>query len=66
MPARLAIHDVQGRLVRILVDEVQPAGHYEVEWEGRDGRGKELATGIYFSRLEAGGQAQSRKLALVK
>ncbi len=66
MRARLAIHDVQGRLVRMLVDEVQSAGHYEVEWEGLDGRGKELATGIYLSRLEAGGEVRSRKLALVK
>jgi hypothetical protein len=65
-PVRLAIHDVQGRLVRLLVDEVLPAGQHAVEWDGRDGRGQELATGVYLSRLEAGGEVRSRKLALVK
>ena len=65
-PVRLAIHDVQGRLVRVLVDEVLPAGQHAVEWDGRDGRGQELATGVYLSRLEAGGEVRSRKLALVK
>ena len=63
---RLAIHDVQGRLVRVLVDEVLPTGQHAVEWDGRDGRGQELATGVYLSRLEAGGEVRSRKLALVK
>jgi hypothetical protein len=63
---RLAIHDVQGRLVRVLVDEVLPAGQHAVEWDGRDGRGQELATGVYLSRLEAGGEVRSQKLALVK
>jgi hypothetical protein len=65
-PVRLAIHDVQGRLVRLLVDEVLPAGQHAVEWDGRDGRGQELATGVYLSHLEAGGEVRSRKLALVK
>jgi hypothetical protein len=65
-PVRLAVHDVQGRLVRVLVDQVLPAGQHAVEWDGRDGQGQALATGIYLSRLEAGGEVRSGKLALVK
>jgi YD repeat-containing protein len=52
--------------VRVLVDEVQQAGQHQVEWDGRDARGRQTSTGIYFSRLEAGGEVQIQKLALVK
>jgi hypothetical protein len=63
---RLDVYDVQGRLVRTLVDEVQPAGEKTVVWDGRDDRGAALASGAYVASIEAGGHAQSRKLMLIK
>jgi flagellar hook assembly protein FlgD len=57
------VYDVTGRLVRSLVPGVlQDAGRYSIEWDGRDESGGVAAAGLYFSRLEAGGQRDARRL----
>ena len=59
----LRVYDVSGRLVRSLVPGVlQDAGRYLIEWDGRDESGAPAAAGLYFSRLEAGGQRDARRL----
>jgi hypothetical protein len=64
---RLDVFDVAGRLVRTLVrDARQPAGVFEVEWDGRDSRGMAAASGVYFFRLAAGVEALTRKAVLLK
>jgi len=62
----LSVHDVQGRLLRTLVDGVQPAGERAVVWDGRDEGGRALPSGVYFARLRAGELIQGGKLILVK
>jgi hypothetical protein len=52
----LSIYNVAGRLVRSLVDRVQPTGVYEVSWDGRDQEGARVARGVYFLRALIGGQ----------
>ena len=64
--AELKIFDVQGRLVRTLVDEVLGAGANEARWDGRDRGGRQVASGTYYARLVASGQASVRTLVLVK
>jgi flagellar hook assembly protein FlgD len=44
----------------------QPAGVKSVVWDGRDESGKEVSSGIYIYRLQAGESVQSRKLAFVR
>jgi hypothetical protein len=63
---RLAVYDVHGRLVRALVDGVESAGVHEVTWEGRNNRGEEVASGVYFVRLSGGGQIATGKIVLAK
>lgn len=63
---RLTIHGIDGRLVRVLVDEVRPAGRHTVAWDGRDGAGRGVATGSYFYTLDAGSFRQVRKMTLLK
>ena len=58
----LKVFDLQGRLVRILVDKVPGAGTHSVFWDGTDEAGKKVASGVYLYRLQAGEQAQTRKL----
>jgi hypothetical protein len=65
-PVRIAVYDVGGRLVRTLVDEVQKAGNHQAIWDGRDDHGKKLASGVYFVRYRAGGQAFERKAVLLR
>ncbi len=70
MPRRaeveLAVYDVAGRRVATLIDGVMDAGHHEVVWEGRDGKGHPVSSGIYFSRLSSEGQLLTRKMLLLK
>ncbi|MBN1460483.1 MAG: hypothetical protein JXA57_13185 [Armatimonadetes bacterium] len=51
-PVQLAIHEVGGRLVELLVDEEMPAGVHEAIWR-RDSRGGAIRTGVYFVRLHS-------------
>ena len=63
---RLAIYNVLGQQVRVLVDAVEDAGIYSVKWDGRDAFGHEVTTGMYLYRLEAGSNLAVRKMMLVK
>jgi N,N-dimethylformamidase beta subunit-like protein/flagellar hook capping protein FlgD len=51
---RLAVFDVGGRRVKTLLDELMSAGPHAISWSGVDERGRQVAPGIYFYRLEAG------------
>lgn len=62
----LGIYDVSGKLVRVLVDGERPAGHYQEEWDGRDGRGVPVSSGVYFYRLKTPGFDEARKMVLLK
>ena len=63
---QLSILDVNGKLVRRLVNEVQPAGSREVTWNGRDDAGNTVSSGVYFYVLDAGKQRLTKKLVLLK
>ena len=65
-PATLKLYDVQGRLVRTLVDEHRAAGAHAVSWNGRDDTGRQVASGTYHARLIASDQISVRTLVLVK
>lgn len=64
--ATLRIYSPAGRLVATLVDADLPAGSHTAAWTGRDDRGREAASGVYFCRLEAGGQRLVQRVVLVK
>ena len=63
---RLMVYDMLGRPVRQLVGGWQAAGYYRVVWDGRDERGREVASGVYLSRLEADAFVQVRRLVLLR
>ena len=50
---RLVVYDMLGQRVRTLVDRGQTAGQYPVIWDGEDGEGELVSSGVYFYRLEA-------------
>jgi len=62
----LAIYDIRGALVRELVDETVAAGVHQVVWDGRDGRGHAVASGVYFCHLEAGEFRETRRMVLLR
>lgn len=58
---KLAVYDIVGRQVALLVDGVQPASTYRVSFDATD-----LASGTYFYRLEAAGTVLTKTMVLVK
>jgi len=63
----LRVFDVSGRLVRVLVDDrfIEP-GRNEAIWNGRDDAGRQVASGTYFYRLEAGEYSETKSMMLIK
>jgi parallel beta-helix repeat protein len=62
----LAIYDIRGALVRRLVSNRSGAGPHQVVWDGRDDRGRQVGSGIYFSHLSVGGQTETRRMVLLR
>ena len=63
----LTVYNVVGQPVRTLVAEHQNAGRYVVEWDATNDNGHSLSSGMYFYRLEAGGEFREvKKMLLLK
>jgi hypothetical protein len=66
VPTTLNIYNIRGQLVRTLVDEQKSSGTYEVIWDGKDNLGNEVASGVYFYKLQAGDYTETKKMILMK
>jgi hypothetical protein len=62
----IRVFDTAGRLVRILLDEAVYAGRHQVLWDGKDQNGQQVATGMYFVRLESGQDRYTSKVMFVR
>ena len=62
----LTVFDVQGRIVRDLVNEVQVAGIYRLYWNGDDRTGIPVAAGVYFCKLKTGSVDRIRKVIVTR
>jgi len=65
-PVILKIFDVEGSIVRTLVEGWRAAGTYTELWDGKAEDGSELGSGVYFYRLEAGDFVATRKTVLLR
>jgi hypothetical protein len=62
----LVVYDIMGREVRELTNGSVEAGYHSVIWDGKDGEGQSVASGIYFYTIKAGDFNQSHKMVLLK
>jgi hypothetical protein len=62
----LKIYNVAGQLVRTLVNEVMDAGSYDRDWKGINNRGSNVASGVYFYKLESGNFTATKKMVLLR
>jgi fibronectin type 3 domain-containing protein len=66
----LVVYDIIGQQVRrLLAAQHQAAGFYRLAWDGRDGAGRAVGSGVYFYRLSTAGAVrfvQTRKMTLIK
>lgn len=57
----LTIYNIRGQEVLRLVESEQPAGHHQITWNATN-----VASGMYFYRLQAGEFVQIRKMILLR
>ena len=62
----LRIFDMLGREVSVLEQGERSGGAYTAFWDGRDSSGMPVSSGVYFYRLETGGQAETRRMTLAR
>ena len=63
---KLTIYNILGRRVKTLWEGYQTQGMKTSDWDGRDDQRKQLSSGIYFYRLQAGKFTETRKMTLLK
>ncbi|MCD6379328.1 T9SS type A sorting domain-containing protein, partial [bacterium] len=62
----IQIYDVAGRLVNTLVNDVREAGRYTETWNGINNRGANVASGVYFYRMNAEDYSDTKKMILLR
>ncbi|MBN2709441.1 MAG: T9SS type A sorting domain-containing protein [Calditrichaceae bacterium] len=63
----LKIYDILGREIITLVNEQMPAGIHTAQWNGRNGRGQPVVSGIYYYQIQTGdGHVSAKKMLLLK
>lgn len=63
---RVAIYDMQGRLVKVLLDDNRTSGEQRLVWDGSNARGERVASGVYFFRIQAPEEEIVHRVAVVK
>lgn len=63
---QVVIFDLLGKRTKTLVNNKQPAGFYQVIWDGTDDSGTTVASGIYYYKLTSGSFISSKKLTVLK
>jgi hypothetical protein len=64
--ANLAIYDAQGRLIKTLVDGTLAGGSHSIIWNGTNESGARVASGVYFSRINADKKFATKKILLLR
>jgi hypothetical protein len=63
---KLDVYDMQGALVRTLVNMTQSAGMHFVQWDGKDTNGKTVSAGTYQYVLTTNGVVLNKRLIVLK
>jgi PKD repeat protein len=62
----LSIYNINGELIKMLIDGEQTAGYYSVTWDGLNEQGSTVGSGVYFCRMNVAGFTATKKILLVK
>ena len=62
----LAIYNILGQKVRILVSRTLEPGAHKISWNGRNDARVAVASGVYIYRLQADRYVKSRKMLLLR
>jgi hypothetical protein len=64
--AALLVVDAAGRVIRRLSERDFPMGYSTLTWDGRDDRGREVPSGVYFVRLRTTDAQRTRRMLLTR
>jgi hypothetical protein len=62
----LAIYDVSGRAVKVILREELEPGEYMRPWDGRSDSGAQVASGVYIAKFVAGDRTLSQKVVVTR
>jgi hypothetical protein len=62
----LDVFDLAGRRVATLVDGILPSGYRTAEWNGTSDGGAAVSSGVYFARVRASGDTETKKITLIR
>lgn len=63
---QIKIYDINGRLIKTLVNEIKDAGGHSIDWDGKNDIGMAVATGTYLYQVQLGNNIQAKKMLLLK
>jgi len=62
----LSVYNITGQKINTLIDQSMASGYKEIIWDGQDLNNNNVASGIYFYRLDTGGQTLTKRMLLLK
>ena len=62
----IVVFAVDGRRITTLIDSRMTAGRHSVVWDGRNDSGRPVASGVYFYRIKAGPNVETRRMVLLR
>jgi hypothetical protein len=62
----LTIYNIMGQEVTTLTNSTLQAGFHSVRWDGTNGQGEQISTGVYFYRLTSSAFTSTKKMIMVK
>ena len=62
----LSVYNLKGQLVKTLTDGFLNAGSHSITWHGVDNNNNQVASGVYFYKIETAGKQEIRRMALIK
>lgn len=62
----ISIFNIMGQKIVTLVDEDKAAGEHSVVWDGRNGAGTPVSSGVYFYAIQSGDRFESKKMILLR
>ena len=65
-PVNLGVYDLQGRLIRELVNSSRTSGVYNIHWDGIDSKGVAISNGVYVYRFKTNGCTLVGRIAVLR
>ena len=62
----ISVYNLEGRIVKTLVNQVMNAGSHEISWNGTNEIGAKVSTGMYIYQLKTNSTMLTRRMTFIK